>query len=91
MRDHDNVIRIFITAKKRDCMRRAMRMFELNPDDAKQLIKTMDKSRGEYYLYHTGQARDDASNYDLSLNVSGMTPDDAADVIVTYVKHKLGI
>ena len=91
LRDCDNVVRIFITASRRECMRRAMRMFQLNPDDAKQLIKTMDKSRSEYYLYHTGQHRDEALNYDLSLNVSGMTPDDAADVIITYVKHKLGI
>ena len=91
LRDYDNIIKIFITADTRDCMRRAMRMFELNPDDAKQLIKTMNKSRSEYYLYHTGQHRDEATNYDLSLNVSGMTPEDAADVIITYVKYKLGI
>ena len=91
LRDTDNVIRVFITADRRDCMRRAMRMFELNPDDAKQLIRTMDKSRGEYYLYHTGHRRDDASNYDLSLNVSGMTPDDAADIIISYAMKKLGV
>ena len=90
LKDSDNVIKIFITADRRDCMRRAMRMFELNPDDAKQLIRTMDKSRSEYYLYHTGQKRDNAANYDLSINVSGMSPDDAANIIIAYIKCKLG-
>lgn len=91
LKDFDNVVRVFITADFRDCMRRVMQLYELNPEDAKQLIQTMNKSRGEYYKYHTGQERDNASNYDLSINVSGMDIDVAADIIIDYVKKKLNI
>lgn len=91
LKDFDNVVRVFITANPRDCMRRVMRLYELNPDDAKQLIHTMNKSRREYYKYHTGQERDNASNYDLSINVSGLETDAAADIIIGYVKQKLNM
>lgn len=91
LEDYDNVVRIFITASPRDCMRRVMRLYELNPDDAKSLIHTMNKSRSEYYLYHTGRLRDNATNYDLSINVSGFEIEESARIITDFIKKKLGI
>ena len=86
-----NLVKIFITASPRDCMRRVMHLYELNPEDAKSLIHTMNKSRGEYYLYHTGRSRDNAENYDLSINVSGLGIEESADIIIEFIKKKLGM
>ena len=91
LEDYDNVIKIFITASPRDCMRRVMRLYELNPEDAKSLIHTMNKSRSEYYSYHTGRFRDNATNYDLSINVSGFEIEESAKIITEFIKRKLGI
>lgn len=91
LKDCDNVINVFITATERDCMRRVMNLYELNPEDARQLINTMNKHRSEYYRYHTGRERDNASNYDLSVNVSGMDFTEAAKFIIGFVQKKLNI
>ncbi len=84
-----NLVRVYLYAPQRDCMRRVCRLYELNPDDAKNLIHSMNKTRGEYYHRHTGHDRDNALNYDLSLNTAGLTPDECADIIEDYIKKKI--
>lgn len=91
LRDHKNMIKIFIHASPRHCMRRVMRLYELNPDEAKEIIRTMNKNRSEYYSYHTGQNRDSALNYDLCLDVSGMKIDEVVKVITDFAKLKLNL
>ena len=41
LRDMDNVVKIYLYAPIRDCMRRVIRLYELNPEDAKSLIHSM--------------------------------------------------
>ncbi len=89
LKDIDNVLKVFIHASPRHCMRRVMRLYELNPDDAKEIIRTMNKNRSEYYSYHTGQNRDSALNYDLCLNVTGMDVNDAADEIIGFLNRHI--
>ncbi len=36
LRDMDNVVKIYLYAPIRDCMRRVIRLYELNPEDAKK-------------------------------------------------------
>ena len=84
-----NLIRVYLYAPQRECMRRVCRLYELNPDDAKNLIHSMNKTRGEYYRRHTGSDRDNALNYDLSLNTAGLSPEECADIIEGYVRKKI--
>ncbi len=89
LRDRPNVIKIFIFASERSCMRRVMRLYELNPDEAKEIIRAMNKSRSEYYHFHTGLDRNNALHYDLCINVSDMDTDTVADFLADIVRHRL--
>lgn len=89
LRDMDNLIKIYIHARPRYCLRRVMRLFELNPDDAKSLIYSMNKSRGEYYKYHTKQDRDNAANYDLCLDISDFSTEESVDFLKDFIERKL--
>ncbi len=89
LRGAENLIRIYLYAPQRECMRRVCRLYELNPDDAKNLIHTMNKTRGEYYRHHTGKNRDDAMNYDICMSTAGLSTDQCADIIEDYIKKRI--
>lgn len=90
LRDADNVIKIYLYAPLRDCMRRVIRLYELNPEDAKSLIHSMDKTRGDYYLHNTGIEWSDPKHYDLCLNTSGLGTEKCVELIKNYIDTKLG-
>ncbi len=72
LRDMDNVVKIYLYAPIRDCMRRVIRLYELNPEDAKSLIHSMNKTRGDYYQHNTGLNWSEAVHYDICLNTAGL-------------------
>lgn len=84
LRDFENVIRIYLYAPLRYCMKSVMNLYSLYPDDAKQLIASMNKSRDDYYKYYTGQNRDNASNYDLCLNTGALGFEKTIQMILDY-------
>ena len=47
-----------------------------------------DKKRANYYKHYTNQKWGDPENHDMIINTSKMTLDEAANVIVEYVKNK---
>lgn len=89
LRDTEKLIKIYIHASPRYCMRRVMKLFELNPEDAKSLIYSMNKSRGEYYKYHTKQDRDNAANYDLCLDITDFSTEDSVNFLKNFIELKL--
>lgn len=84
LRDFENVIRIYLYAPLRYCMKSVMDLYSLYPDDAKQLIASMNKSRDDYYKYYTDQSRDNASNYDLCLNTGVLGFEKTIQMIINY-------
>ena len=46
----------------------------------------MDKTRANYYNYHTGQVWGDYHNYDLSINSSKISEDGAVQLILDYIE-----
>ena len=47
-----------------------------------------DKNRADYYQYYTGQKWGDCGNYDMMINTSKISLEDAADLIIAYVEHR---
>lgn len=88
LRDIDNVIKIYLYAPLRACMRRVIRLYELNPEDAKSLIHSMNKTRGDYYKHNTGLDWSDAVHYDLCINTSGLDTDKIIEMIKKYIEMK---
>ena len=47
----------------------------------------MDKSRAAYYNYYTDRKWSDLGNYDIVLNVSYLTIEEAAELLYTFIRQ----
>lgn len=88
LKDMEDAVKIYLYAPLRDCMRRVIRLYELNPEDAKNLIHSMNKTRGDYYFHNTGQEWSDPTHYDLCLNTAQMGTDKCVEVIKAYINAR---
>lgn len=88
LRDMDNVVKVYLYAPLRECMRRVIRLYELNPEDAKSLIHSMNKTRGDYYEHNTGGKWSDPTHYDMCINTAGLDTDKCIEIIRTYINMR---
>ena len=68
--DEANVLRLFIQADLDDRMARIAEEGGLSLKKAEEIIKKKDKTRSNYYNFHTNNRWTDLTNYDLCINVS---------------------
>ena len=86
LKDHPNKADIFITASKESRIERTMRKQNFPREMAEDVLAKVDKARENYVERYAGVSRYDARNYNLTLNVDGLTEDQAVDVILAYLK-----
>lgn len=53
--------------------------------EAKNRIAREDKARATYYNYYTDRKWGDMKNYDIALNVSNLTAEEAASLLYTFI------
>lgn len=82
--DEKRCINIFIRADMKDKIKRISQRLDLTENKAKDLIQKNDKQRASYYNYYTSKKWGDSRSYDLCLNTSQISIDDAADLIIKY-------
>lgn len=68
--DKPNVFRIFIQADLEERKTRIAEEGNISRDKAEDIIKKKDKTRANYYNFHTNNKWTDLTNYDLCINVS---------------------
>ncbi len=85
LRDMPDVVKIYLYAPLRDCMKRVIRLYELNPEDAKSLVHSMNKTRGDYYLHNTGLEWSNPVHYNLCINTSGLDTAKCIEIIKSYI------
>ena len=88
LKDMPEATNVFIHAEMEDRIKRATEKYGDDPEKIKNLIATYDKARQNYYNYHTCQKWGDYKNYNLSINSSRITEEDAANMILTYVERR---
>jgi len=86
LRNREDLVRVFITADQPYRVKTMMARKNLNEEQAKKLVKTVDKDRGSYYRYYTDQTWGDVNCYDLCINVAKVGIDGAVKAIESYVK-----
>lgn len=86
LKDHPRTVRVFTYADYDTCLKNVTELYGIRPADAKAKIESIDKGRASYYKYYTGKVWDDASNYDLCINTSKITFEQALDLIDDYLK-----
>lgn len=88
LKDKKNVVSVFVHAPKDYCMKLAKERLGYPDKEVEKYIARTDKYRAEYYKYHTGNTWYDARNYDLCLDSSKLTQDEAIAVIKDYIKNR---
>ncbi len=90
-RGKTNLVSIFLHADDAD---RIARIRSRSPQvvsdsQARELMSKYDNDRMTYYNYFTGRKWGDAATYHLSLHTSGMTLEQAADVVLAYIDARI--
>ena len=87
LKDHPNHLNIFIHAPLEERIARVMKKQALTHDQARELIASVDEGRENYIKRFPSPSRYDLRNYDLCLNVSGMSEDEAVHCILKFIKY----
>ncbi len=88
LRDMPGVTNVFIYGEIEDRIKRAVEAYGVPAQEAETLVATYDKARQNYYNYHTSQKWGDYKNYNLAINSSFITEEEAASLIAQYVERR---
>ncbi|HKM28186.1 MAG TPA: cytidylate kinase-like family protein [Anaerovoracaceae bacterium] len=88
LRDMPGVTNVFIYAETEDRKKRCTEVYGDDPKKIDNIISTYDKARQNYYNYHTCQKWGDYKNYNIAVNSSYISEEEAANVIVSYMEHR---
>ena len=86
LRNRENLLRVFIMADEDFRIQTMMRKQNLNEDQARKLIRQVDKDRSSYYKYYTDQIWGERENFDLILNSAKTGVDGAVKLIKAFLE-----
>ena len=81
LRDHPNVLNVFIKASLEERIKRIERLYDPNPMKAEDMIRKADKQRATYYNYYATGTWGDANNYHLCLDTGVLGVNGAVELI----------
>ena len=82
LENHPNKFDVFLTSSYMNRIERVMRKQDLNESTARIIVDEIDKMRENYVKRYTDKSRYDLRNYDLCLNMDGLTEEQAVDIIL---------
>ena len=86
LRNRPDVLKVFIMADAPFRTETLMKRKNITAEQAKKLLKEVDKDRSSYYKYYTDQIWGDCEYYDLCLDSSRIGVDGAVKVIKSYAE-----
>lgn len=89
LRDRDNLVRVFIYASREKCIQKEMDRQKVDWKRADKFITRTDSYRRDYYRYFTGHEWENMRNYDLCINTTDMTYEQAAKAIEHFAADLL--
>ena len=81
-----DVVRIFIHASHEACVERSARRNCISEKEAVARVRQKDHDRAMYYQRYTGKVWGNAQNYDLCIDTTHLTIDQAVDLIIAYAE-----
>lgn len=87
LRSRKDVLRVFIMADEGFRVETLMKRKNITAEQAKKLLKEVDKDRASYYRYYTDQIWGDSDNYDLCINSAPLGVAGTAAVIKAYLEQ----
>lgn len=88
LREKENCIRIFIHADLEYRKKRAIEVRGVEKARAEQVVNKTDKVRANYYSFYSGQKWGYAQNYDLCINSTDLSTEQAVELIKSYIDIK---
>jgi len=92
LKDHPNLISLFITAPLKVREERITRLYPNIPEEKyqthRQYINQTDRLRSHYYNYHTGRDWGDIANYELVMDSSKLGIPATADFLAEYIRRR---
>ena len=88
LKDLPGVTNIFIYGEFEDRVKRSVELYGDDAAKAEKYVKDYDKARANYYNYHTSQKWGEFTNYNLAINSSYISMEQAANLIVEYVNTR---
>ena len=87
LRNRADLLRVFVQAGEDSRIREMMKRRDLTEEQAKKLIRQVDKDRASYYRYYTDQIWGEAANYDLVVDTGRISIEGAAQTILTFAEE----
>lgn len=85
LKDKPNVIKVFIYADLDKRVNRALERNDIDKDRARQAVIKADKNRANYYSFYSGKKWGQPENYDLCINSTNISTEQAVDLILNYL------
>lgn len=86
LRERGDVLSVFVSARDEDRVRRIVERMGCGVDEARSLMRRVDKQRAAYYDYFANRVWGAGGSYDLCVSSSRMGVDGAVDLIVGCVE-----
>lgn len=86
LKDRDDVLNVCLCSAMENRIKRIVIENKLSEKKAEALIQERDKRRRVNYQHYTGRAWGMAQNYDICLDTGKISFEQAADVIIAYLK-----
>ena len=86
LRSRRDLLRVFIVAPLEKRIQTLMGRKQLSEDQARRLVKQVDKDRSSYYRYYTDQIWGEISHYDICINSAKTGVDGAVKLIALLAR-----
>ncbi|RGG74145.1 cytidylate kinase-like family protein [Ruminococcus sp. AF17-6LB] len=91
LRDYENTVSVYIEAPRAFCVKNVIERLGVTEEEAHRMIYQTDRYRADYYKYYTGgETWTNPVLYDMALNSDRMGMDKCTELIIQYLKIKLG-
>ena len=82
LREHDNCLNVFVHANKEERIRRSIAKKDCEERKAGDFVTKKDKQRANYYNFYSNKRWDDLQNYDITIDTSRFTIDQAVELLI---------
>ena len=82
LREHDNCLNVFVHADKETRIKRSVAKKDCEERKAADFVTKKDKQRANYYNFYSNKRWDDLQNYDITIDPSRFTIDQAVELLI---------
>ena len=87
LRGRPELLRVFIRSPLSARVRTIAERKQVSEEQARKLIREVDKDRASYYRYYTDQSWGESQNYDLVIDSSRLGTEGTAEVIKAFLRE----